>query len=101
MAAKWKVESRPGASRGQVGLRLLVIRSKILVSPGTLTSLSMSQLEFSVDVPNFLGFARWPPKLPTVGNADPKGEDKIRALVEHDNDEVERCHRALPMIISD
>ena len=91
MAAKRKVESRPGASRGQVGLRLLVIRSKILVSPGTLTSLSMSQLEFSVDAPNFLGFARWSLKLSTVGNADPRSEDEIRALVEHDNGEVEHA----------
>ena len=90
VAVRRKVESGPDASRGQVGLSLLlVIRSKILVSPGTLTSLSMSQLEFSVDAPNFLGFARWPLKLPTVGNADPKGEDEIRALIEHDNGEVD------------
>ena len=60
----------------------------------------MSQLEFGV-ASDFLGFARWSLKLSTVGNADPKGEDEIRALVEHDNGEVERCHRALPMIIGD
>ena len=90
MTAKRKVESGPDASRGQVGLRLLlVIRSKILVSSGTLTSLSMSQLEFGVDASDFLGFARWPLKLSTVGNADPRSEDEICALVEHDNGEVE------------
>ena len=49
----------------------------------------MSQLEFGVDASDFLGFARWSLKLSTVGNADPRSEDEIRALVEHDNGEVE------------
>ena len=51
----------------------------------------MSQLEFGVDASDFLGFARWSLKLSTVGNADPRSEDEIRALVEHDNGEVEHA----------
>ena len=89
VAAKRKVESRPGASRGQVGLRLLVIRSKILVSPRTLMSLPMSRLEFGTDASDFPRLAGWSLKLPTVGNADPRSEDEIHAHVERDNGEVD------------
>ena len=51
----------------------------------------MARLEFGADASDFPRLAGWSSKLLTVGNADPTSEDEIRALVEHDNGEVEHA----------
>ena len=51
----------------------------------------MARLEFGADASDFPRLAGWSSKLLTVGNADPRSEDEIRALIEHDNGEVEHA----------
>ena len=51
----------------------------------------MARLEFGADASDFPRLAGWSSKLLNVGNADPRSEDEIRALIEHDNGEVEHA----------